>query len=160
MADEGDEDRIYAFGYSPAAVGMMESRSVDANARFFLDHLEPGMHVLDIGCSPGSITVGLAAAVTPGQVVGIDIEPSQVALGQDRAASLGLGNCRFETGSVYDLPLPDHSMDAVFGHTILMQFSELDPVLAEVKRVLKPGGLVGFREIDLDGASTIRRHRR
>ena len=110
------------------------------------------MDMLDIGCGPGSITLGLAAAVTPGQVVGIDIEPSQVALGQDRAASLGLGNCRFETGSVYDLPLPDHSVDAVFGHTILMQFGELDPVLAEVKRVLKPGGLVGFREVDI-GAS-------
>ena len=152
MTDGGDEGRIYAFGYSPAAVEMMESRSADTSARFFLDHLRPGMDMLDIGCGPGSITLGLAAAVTPGQVVGIDIEPSQVALGQDRAASLGLGNCRFETGSVYDLPLPDHSVDAVFGHTILMQFGELDPVLAEVKRVLKPGGLVGFREVDI-GAS-------
>lgn len=152
MADGGDEDRIYTFGYSPAAVGMMESRSADKNARFFLDHLKPGMQVLDIGCGPGSITVGLAAAVTPGQAVGVDIEPSQVALGKDRAASLGLDNCRFETGSVYDLPLADDSMDAIFGHTILMQFGELDPVLAEVKRVLKPGGLVGFREVDF-GAS-------
>lgn len=142
-------ERIYAFGYSPAAVGMMESRSAGANAAFFLPHLAPGMHLLDIGCGPGSITVGLASAVSPGEVVGIDIEPSQVELASKRAASEGLGNCRFETASVHDLPLPDNSIDAVFGHTILLQFRDLDPVLAEVKRVLKPAGLVGFREIDL-----------
>jgi SAM-dependent methyltransferase len=110
------------------------------------------MRVVDIGCGPGSITVGLAAAVAPGEAVGIDIEPTQVALGQGRAKSLGLENCRFETGSVYQLPLADRSVDAVFGHTILMQFRDLDPVLAEIKRVLKPGGLVGFREPDF-GAS-------
>ena len=152
MAGRDGANRVYAFGYSPAAVGMMESRSAEGNARFFLDHLKPDMHILDIGCGPGSITVGIAAAVAPGEVVGIDIEPSQVTLGKDRAASLGLPNCRFETGSVYDLPLADRSVDAVFGHTILMQFRDLDPVLAEVKRVLKPGGLIGFREIDI-GAS-------
>jgi ubiquinone/menaquinone biosynthesis C-methylase UbiE len=146
------DEKAYAFGYSPAAIAMMESRSAEANAGFFLEHLTPGMHVLDIGCGPGSITVGLAEAVAPGEVVGVDIEPSQVALGRERAASLGLENCRFETGSVYELPLADDSVDAVFGHTILMQFSDAEPVLEEVKRVLKPGGIVGFREIDV-GAS-------
>ncbi len=152
MREGSDKDQIYAFGYSPAAVGMMEGRSAEANARFFRSHLTPGMRVLDIGCGPGSITVGLAEAVAPSEVVGLDIEPSQVALGRNRAASLGLSNCRFEAGSVNDLPLEDHSVDAVFGHTILMQFRDLDPVMAEISRVLKTGGLIGFREIDF-GAS-------
>jgi ubiquinone/menaquinone biosynthesis C-methylase UbiE len=152
MDAAGTDEKSYAFGYSPAAVGMMESRSAEANAGFFLDHLTPGMHVLDIGCGPGSITVGLAEAVAPGEVVGVDIESSQVALGRERAVSLGLENCRFETGSVYELPLADNSVDAVFGHTILMQFRDVGPVLEEVVRVLKPGGVVGFREIDV-GAS-------
>lgn len=148
MAAEERKDRIYAFGYSPAAVGMMESRSAEQHAGFFASKLTPGMGVLDIGCGPGSITVGLAAVVSPGEVTGIDIEPSQIALGQSRAESLGLKNCRFQTGSVYDLPIADHSVDAVFGHTILMQFRDLAPVLAEIRRVLKPGGLIGFRETD------------
>jgi ubiquinone/menaquinone biosynthesis C-methylase UbiE len=152
MDAAGIDEKVYAFGYSPAAVAMMESRSAESNAGFFIDHLTPGMRVLDIGCGPGSITVGLAEAVAPGEAVGVDIEPSQVALGRERAASLGLDNCRFETGSVYELPLADGSVDAVFGHTILMQFRDIGPVLEEVKRVLKPGGLVGFREIDV-GAS-------
>ena len=152
MGSKDDSDRFYSFGYGPTAVAMMQSRSAEENAEFFLEHLQPGMHVLDLGCGPGSITVGLAAAVAPGETIGIDIEPSQVELGQENAASRGLANCRFQVASVYELPIADHTIDAVFGHTILMQFSDTGPVLGEVKRVLKPGGLVGFSEIDI-GAS-------
>ena len=90
MGEGRDKDRVYTFGYSPAAVGMLRSRPAKVAARFFLSHLTPGMCVLDLGCGPGSITVGLAAAAAPGDIIGIDIEPSQVALGRDRAASLGL----------------------------------------------------------------------
>jgi len=146
------DERIYPFGYGSAATGMMESRNARDNAGFLLTYLKPGMAVVDVGCGPGSITVGLAEAVVPGDVLGIDIEASHIALGQERAASLGLDNCRFETASIFDLPLSDDSIDAVYGHTILMQFSDLDAVLREIKRVLKPSGLVGFREIDF-GAS-------
>jgi SAM-dependent methyltransferase len=127
---------------------MMEGRSAEENAQFFLGHLKPGMRTLDIGCGPGSITVGLAATVAPGETIGIDIEPSQVEIGRKHAAGRGLDNCRFEVASVYEIPLEDDSVDAVFGHTILMQFSDPTPVLAEVKRVLKPGGEVGFCEAD------------
>lgn len=152
MSKPENGDRVYSFGYSSAAIDILGSRSAGVNAQFLLDHLKPEMDVLDIGCGPGSITVGLADLVKPGKVVGIDIEPSQVAMAVDRAASIGRENCSFKVGSVYSLPLADRTFDAVFGHTILMQFRELDSVLAEVKRVLKPGGLVGFREIDI-GAS-------
>jgi len=131
---------------------MMESRTAEANADFFLPHLSKGMNIVDIGCGPGSITVGLAEAVNPGTATGIDIEPSQVSLARERAAEMKLPNCRFEVGSVFELPIPDNSVDAVFGHTILMQFQNPEPVLDEVKRILRPGGLVGFREIDF-GAS-------
>jgi 2-polyprenyl-3-methyl-5-hydroxy-6-metoxy-1,4-benzoquinol methylase len=101
----GQQAQNYAFGYSPAAVGMMESRSVEQHAKFFVQHLSPGMDVLDIGCGPGSITVGLANLVAPGEVTGIDIESSQVELAQSRAKSLDLDNCQFRTASVFDPPL-------------------------------------------------------
>lgn len=148
MPDSENEDRLYAFGYSPASVEMMAGRSAPVHADFFLPHLLPGMRVLDLGCGPGSITVGLAEAVAPGLVTGIDIEASQVALGKLRAEEMELTNCQFETASVNSLPIEDESVDAVFGHTILMQFRDLGPVLAEIRRILKPHGLVGFREVD------------
>jgi SAM-dependent methyltransferase len=147
-----NDEQIYPFGYGPAATGIMESRSAESNASFLLSHLRPGMAVLDVGCGPGSITVGIAEAVSPGDVLGIDIEASHIAIGNQRAASLGLKNCRFETASIFDLPLSDNSVDAVYGHAILMQFSDLNAVWIEIKRVLKPSGLIGFREIDF-GAS-------
>jgi SAM-dependent methyltransferase len=117
---------IYTFGYGPTAVQIMTSRSAEDSARFFLPYLRAGMRVLDCGCGPGSITVGLAQAVAPGEVVGIDVEPSQIALAQTYAAERGIANARFETGNVSALPFPDATFDAAFGHTIVMQFR--DPV--------------------------------
>jgi ubiquinone/menaquinone biosynthesis C-methylase UbiE len=84
-------------------------------------------------------------------VVGIDVEPSQIALAQTSAAERGIANARFETGNVSALPFPDATFDAAFGHTIVMQFRDPVPALTEVYRVLKPGGVVGFREVDFDG---------
>ena len=144
--------KFYPFGYGAAAVSMMKRRSAEANAGFFLEKLTTGSSLLDVGCGPGSITVGIAKALAPGNVVGIDIEASQVELGREHALEEGVKNCSFETASALNLPMTDASFDAVYGHTIVMQFKDPAPVLDEVKRVLKPGGLVGFREIDL-GAS-------
>lgn len=142
-------NKIYPFGYNAAAVSMMMSRSAKANAGFLLDHLSPGAALLDVGCGPGSITVGIARELAPGSVVGVDIEASQVELATQHAQDEGVDNCRFETASILNLPMSNGQFDAVYGHTILMQFADTVPVLEEVTRVLRPGGLVGFREIDL-----------
>lgn len=144
--------KIYPFGYNPAAVGMMQTRTATACAGLFLKHASPGMRVLDVGCGPGSITVGLAAELDPGQVTGIDIEASQISIADEHAKSEKRHNCDFKVASIYELPFADAEFDAVYGHTILMQFDDLDPVLTELRRVLKPGGLIGFREVDF-GAS-------
>lgn len=148
MQDTNSDDRVYAFGYSPAAVGLMESRSAEVNAAFLLPKLADDMSVLDIGCGPGSITTGLADRVRSGRAVGLDIEASQIQIARERAQSAGLRNCEFDVGSVLDLPYPDSSFDVVFGHTILMQFADPNPVFNEVKRVLRPGGIIAFRELD------------
>lgn len=107
------------------------------------------MSVLDLGCGPGSITVGLAEAVSNGRVVGVDIEEGQIGLARERAAGRGLSNCQFEVADVKKLPFDTSTFDAVFGHTIMMQFRDVRPVLREIDRVLKPGGIVGLREGDL-----------
>lgn len=140
--------KIYPFGYNPAAVGMMQSRTAATCASLFLKYASPGMRVLDVGCGPGSITVGLAEELAPGNVTGIDIEASQISIANEIAKTKELGNCDFKVASIYELPFEDAAFDAVYGHTILMQFEDLNPVLTELWRVLKPGGLVSFREID------------
>ena len=136
----------YVCGYTPASIQIMASRTADVHARFLLPYLRPGMRLVDLGCGPGSITVGLAKSVAPGEVVGVDIESTQIRLASAHAADQRVANARFEVGDVRDLSFPDSAVDVVFGHTILMQFQDPIPVLREVSRILKPGGLAGFRE--------------
>ena len=56
----GTNENTYTCGYSSAAMQIMASRTAEVHARFLLDYLRPGMRLLDCGCGPGSITVGLA----------------------------------------------------------------------------------------------------
>jgi len=141
-----NREKIYTCGYSSASMQMMTSRTAQVHARFLLPYLRKGMRLLDCGCGPGSITVGLAEAIAPGEAVGIDIEPAQLDFAQAQAAEKGVKNVRFEVGDICNLSFSDSAFDAVFGHTILMQFQDPNPALAEVRRVLKPGGLAAFRE--------------
>jgi ubiquinone/menaquinone biosynthesis C-methylase UbiE len=82
-------------------------------------------------------------------VTGIDLEEGQLELARENAAKLGLTNVKFESGSGYELPYQDNLFDAVFSHAMLDHMHDPLAVLKEIHRVLKPGGLVGIRSIDL-----------
>lgn len=81
-------------------------------ATFFLPHPRAGMRLIDRGCGPGSITVDLAAAVAPGEVVGIDIRADALAQGQQLARERSLNNVEFQVADIFRLPFPDGSFDA------------------------------------------------
>ena len=136
----------YSFGHRSSAVNSMAIRTAERNAAFALPHLKKGMSLLDCGCGPGSITVGLASSVSPGEVVGVDIGGSQVDAARDHAAQLGLENVRFQVANVTELPFEDESFDAVFSHTLFSHLADVDLGVAEIFRVLKPGGLVAVRD--------------
>ena len=129
-------------------------RTATHEGAFFLPHLRPRMRLLDLGCGPGSITLGLAQAVEPGEVVGIDAQPAQVESARALAAERGITNVTFEVADAYELPFPDGSFDAAFMHVILMHLADPVRALAEVHRVLRPGGVIGMRDPDV--GSTIR----
>ena len=57
----------------------------------------------------------------------------------------------FKVGSIYDLPFPDSSFDVVFAHAIFEHISSPDKALAEILRVLEPGGIVAIRSPDWGG---------
>lgn len=77
----------------------MLRRTAATNAGYLLPHPRPGMRLLDCGCGSGSITAGLAAAVAPGEVVGLDLSPEQLAFARERAAGRGAVGVRFVQGS-------------------------------------------------------------
>lgn len=143
--------RDYCVAGSRAAPKYIATRTAERFAAFFLPHLRPGMALLDCGCGPGSITVGLARAVAPGQAVGIDLDPRRIELTQAYAAEQDVPNLRFETANIYTLPFPDDSFDAVFTTSVVMYLRDPLAALREMHRVLKPGGVVGIREPDHEG---------
>jgi SAM-dependent methyltransferase len=147
-AAQATRTETYTHSYDDRFVNAIGQRTAARDLAFLLPHLRPGMRVLDCGCGPGSITADVAAQVAPGEVVGVDREASQVEIARRRAAERGLTNARFETGSVYDLPFPDASFDAAYAHTVVQHVREPLRALREIRRVLKPGGLVGIRDDD------------
>lgn len=151
QSTENAAEKSYWGGYSPRLLKIFKKRSAAKEGRFFLPHLRPGMNLLDCGCGPGIITVDLAKLVAPGQVVGIDIEDTQFELGRAKALEQNISNIKFETGNVYDLSFPSESFDAVFAHAVLYHLKNPHQALTELYRVLKPGGVIGIRDVERQG---------
>jgi ubiquinone/menaquinone biosynthesis C-methylase UbiE len=129
-------------------------RTAERNAAFFLPHLQPGMRLIDAGSGPGSITIGLAAAIAPGEAVGVDASDDAVAQARTLAAERGVANARFMPGDVHALPFPDGTFDAAFSHALLQHLADPLAAVRELRRVLRPGGVIGLADADFDGALT------
>ena len=140
----------YTPGYSSNAVDFMSRRTAESHAAFFLSQLKPGMRLLDCGCGPGGITLGLAERVRPGEVVGIDMGGTQLEHAQERAKAANVP-ATFREASVYLLPFPDGDFHAVFSHALFEHLAEPLKALAELRRALRPGGCVGLRSPDWGG---------
>jgi SAM-dependent methyltransferase len=96
------------------------------------------------------MTIELAQIVSPAQVVGIDRHGDQLEVGRKRATEAGVENVRFDVADIYELPFEDESFDAVFAHAVIYHLGDPQRALAEIRRVLKPGGLIGIRDADFD----------
>ena len=143
------ERETYAMGYSDIFLKLLRRRSAGRNAAHLLPLLRPGMDLLDLDCGPGSITLGLAQAVWPGEVTGLDQNPEQVENARSALAKAQVKNARFVTGDALDLPFPDSSLDVVHCHGFLMHSPSIKEQLTEIVRVLKPGGILASRDMDV-----------
>ena len=75
------------------------------------------------------------------------MEEWQISLARSVAGAGGHENPTFHVGGVTDLPFEDDSFDAAHCHAVLMHVLDTQAVLAEVKRILKPGGIISSREM-------------
>ena len=147
MTADVPRDR-YTHGHHESVVQNHARRRAEVDAWFLLSHLRAGMRLLDAGCGPGTITAGLARAVAPGEVVGIDLSEDVLAQARDHVASEGVNNVTFTFGDVYQLDYEDGSFDVVYANQLLQHLTDQPRALREMRRVLKPGGLLCVRETD------------
>ena len=147
MPYESSATPDYTVGFGSGALRSLQRYTAASNAAYLLPYLRPGLRVLDFGCGPGSISVGLARAVAPGELHGVDMEASQVELARSAAEESGQDNALFHVGDVTNLPFEDGAFDVAHCHNVLMHVPDTRAALAEVMRVLKPGGVIGCREM-------------
>jgi ubiquinone/menaquinone biosynthesis C-methylase UbiE len=100
-----------------------------------------GERVLDVACGTGLVSLQAAARVRPaGQVLGVDISERMVAEAAARATAHGVANATFARMDAEALDLPDAGFDAVLCALGLMYAPTPETALAEMARVLRPGG--------------------
>lgn len=144
MSSSSQQER-YTPGYGAAPSSDQTRRTAGREAGFLLPYLRPGMSLLDCGCGPGTITVGLAQVLAPGRVVGIDIGPGQIQRARSHAAFQNTDNVSFSVASIYQLPFPVDYFDAALVNAVFEHLRDPMPALQELRRVLKPGGFLGVR---------------
>jgi SAM-dependent methyltransferase len=138
-----------AHGVTPGLRADYGTRTAAAQAGFALPYLRPGMSLLDVGCGPGSITVGLAEVVAPGAVVGVDHDAPHIERAREMAALQGAPNLTFLVGDARALPLEDGRFEAAFENDVLTHLGPHALTAArEIHRVLQPGGIVAARDVD------------
>jgi len=142
---------VYTHGHHESVLRSHSWRTAVNSAGYLLSSLKPHMHILDVGCGPGTITVDFAALVPEGKVIGLEYAPDVLDKARVTAAERGLSNIQFVTGDIHALDFPDDTFDVVHAHQVLQHVTDPVQALREMRRVTKPGGIVAVRDGDFGG---------
>ena len=138
----------YTHGHHESVLRSHQWRTAANSAGYLLGDLRPGLHVLDVGCGPGTITLDLARRVPGGRVVGIDQADAALAAARSAAEHAGVDNVSFEPGDAYDLAFDDRTFDVVHAHQVLQHLTDPVAALREMRRVCRRDGVVAVRDSD------------
>src|SRR3954470_17873292 len=144
------ETAVYTHGHHTSVLRSHRWRTAANSAAYLLPYLRPGLDLLDVGCGPGTITVDLAALVSPGRTKAIDL--SAEVLDEARVAATERGvDVIFAVEDAYSLRDPDDPYDVVHAHQVLQHLVDPVKALVEWARVTRSGGLIAARDADYDG---------
>jgi arsenite methyltransferase len=115
--------------------------------------LQPGQTVLDVGSGGGIDTILAARRVgSQGHAIGLDVLEAMCERGRRHAAQAGVeGWTEFRRGEMEDIPLPDESVDMVISNGVLNLSARKSRALAEIYRVLGPGGRICMADLTVEG---------
>jgi arsenite methyltransferase len=115
--------------------------------------LRPGETVLDIGSGGGIDTILAARRVGPeGAAIGLDVVEAMLERARVHATEAGVaGSAAFVRGEMEDIPLPDGSVDVVISNGVLNLSARKSRALAEIFRVLGPGGRISLADLTVEG---------
>lgn len=140
----------YTPGHNLNSTNFMAERDMESHGFFLKPLLGRNTKVLDVGCGPGTITAGIAEAVFPGEITGVDV----CSLALERARRIAEGreliNMRFVQAPAQNLPLPDASYDVVFAHALLEHLAKPELAVREIFRTTKHGGFFAACSPDWD----------
>lgn len=143
----------YTLGHHASVLRTHSWRTVENSAAYLLPFLTEGCRVLDVGSGPGTITTDIAQRVGSGFVTGIDASAEVSAQAAKRAAELGVENVEFFDADAYNLPFDDDTFDVVHAHQLLQHLADPVAALREMRRVTKPVGVIGARDVIYGSAS-------
>ena len=134
-------------GHHPSVLKAHGNRTATNYASYILPHIRPRDLILDVGCGPGSITIGLAERAPDGWTVGIDYGAEAIEAAKKHIEQInGPKNCEFKTGNAYALDWDEESFDVVHTSQCLIHLNDPVKAFKEMRRVCKVGGIVGVRE--------------
>jgi 2-polyprenyl-3-methyl-5-hydroxy-6-metoxy-1,4-benzoquinol methylase len=136
---------LEALMYDPEMIGILPDEVASSYCGvgnpFALGPLNKGEKVLDIGCGAGVDSILAAMMVgSTGSVTGIDMVPEMLARAGQNLRLMNIRNVEFKLTSVEELPDPDNRFDVVISNGVFNLIIYKRKAVAEVFRVLKPGG--------------------
>ncbi len=136
---------------SATATELFNRRVAPADASHVVPHLRSGMRLVDFGCGAGSLSLGFAAILAPGQVVGFDMFEAAIEHARADADRLGLTNVDFQLADINSVDLPEASFDVAHFSGVLAYQKDPLTTLGIAFRALKPGGMLAAREPQKEG---------
>ncbi|MBA7650964.1 2-methoxy-6-polyprenyl-1,4-benzoquinol methylase [subsurface metagenome] len=116
--------------------------------------IKQGMRLLELGCGSGAFTTSVAKAVgEQGKIYAVDIQPAmlkQLERKLARPENRDLTNIELIQASAYELPFEEDSLDLAYLVTVFHEIPDRDRALREIKRILKPDGILAITEFLLD----------
>ena len=122
-----------------ASQPIADEAAYETKLRVTRSHLRPDMQLLEFGCGTGGTAILHASHVA--HIRAIDFSELMLEIARSKAREAGVTNVTFEQADIVSLDVPDASYDMVLGLSILHLIKPVEPVIAKVHRMLKPGGL-------------------